>query len=342
MNSLDKQYLQSLETILNTGNKRGDRTGTGTISIFDYTIDHNIQEGFPLLTTKRVWFKGVLHELLWFLSGDMNIKYLVKNNVNIWNDWPYKKYTENVANPLSMEEYVKKIIEDDDFAKQYGDVGRIYGAQWLNWTDTTERVNGDETIRKRIGLNQIDNLIHTLKTNPEDRRMIVTAWNPAEIKEAALPSCHYNFQCYSEELTDQERVNIINERFNNKCKVNPETLQDLEAFGIPKRKLSLKWAGRSIDSFLGGPFDIASYGLFLIMLAQVTNHIPHRLISTFGDYHIYMNHINQVKQQLQNEGHDLPIVKINPDIKSIYDFKYKDFELINYKHDGTIKAPISV
>jgi len=339
MNSLDKKYLQSLRTILNTGNKRGDRTGTGTISIFDYTIDHDMNEGFPLLTTKKVWFKGVLHELLWFLSGDMNIQYLVKNKVNIWNDWPYEKYTEIVDNPLSMEEYIKKIIEDDDFAKQYGDVGRVYGAQWLNWTDTTERVNGDETIRKRIGLNQIDNLIHTLKTNPEDRRMIVTAWNPAEVKEAALPSCHYSFQCYSEELTDQERLDIMEEQNTEWDAYDPDMLDTLN---IPKRKLSLKFNMRSTDDFLGNPFDIASYGLLLMMIAQVTNHVPNRLIGTYGDLHIYMNHLDQVKTQLNNTGYDLPNVKINKDINNIYNFKYKDFELINYKNNGTIKAPISV
>lgn len=358
MNSLDRQYLDLLSKIMEKGRKKEDRTGTGTLSVFDHTIDHNMAEGFPLLTTKEVWFKGVLHELLWFLRGDTNIQYLVRNGVNIWSDWPYSayakkgdnlpiKYMKNIAGtgeaknlddshrPYTMAEFVERIKTDDDFAAKFGDVGKVYGAQWLKWTNAERRGYSHVVLKE---LNQLDVMIDTLKKNPDSRRIMVTAWNPAEQENVALPPCHYFFQVYSEVMTPEERMEAFERHANNYDKL--VSLNDMDNF--PTRRLSIKWNIRSCDIFLGGPFDIASYGLLLTMLAHVTNHVPHRCIMSNGDAHIYLNHLEQVKQQLGNHGHGLPRLKINTSVESIYDFKYEDFELVNYANDGKIGAPINV
>ena len=352
-NDIDYKYLTLLNHILTTGRKKKDRTGTGTMSVFDYTIDFDMAEGFPLLTTKEVWFKGVLHEVLWFLKGGTNIQYLVQNGVNIWNSWPYekyKKYAQNLGSPdwevhvgtdesfkvMSMEEYARKIADDDVFARRWGEVGKVYGAQWLKWTDVQKRGIHHFVVNE---LNQLDKLIDDLKNNPDSRRIMVTAWNPAEIADVLLPSCHYLFQMYSEELTDEERMDLFEDMFPEYDMYDPDMLDTCK---IPKRRLSLKWNIRSCDVFLGGSWDVASYGILLILLAHVTNHVPHRLISSFGDAHLYLNHLDQAKQQLTKDSFILPKLKINRKVKSIYDFKYEDFELVNYKNAGKIKAPISV
>ena len=273
-----KQYHQLLNHILENGTQKGDRTGTGTISTFGYQMRFDLSKGFPLLTTKKLHLKSIIHELLWFIKGDTNIEYLQNNNVKIWDSW----------------------------ADKNGDLGPVYGHQWRNW-------NSD-------GIDQIDHLIEQIKNNPNSRRMIVSAWNPSVLPDttksfsenvskgkAALPPCHAFFQFY-----------VIN------------------------GKLSCQLYQRSADTFLGVPFNIASYALFTMMIAQVTDLEPGDFVHTFGDVHLYNNHIDQAKEQLSRDLRSLPTMKINPNVKNINDFKYEDFELVDYHPHPHIKATVSV
>lgn len=287
-----KQYLDLAKRILEEGTFKDDRTKTGTKSVFGHQMRFNLNDGFPLLTTKRTFIKGIIHELLWFINGDTNIKYLVENNVNIWTDWPYHKYLkDNPNNQITMDEFKEKIINDIDFANKWGDLGPVYGSQWRNFN----------------GVDQIEYLINEIKTNPNSRRMILSAWNPAEIKEMMLPPCHTLIQFY-----------------------------------VVDNKLSLQLYQRSGDVFLGIPFNIASYALLLMMVAQVTNLEPYEFIHSIGDAHIYSNHFEQINLQLTRTPRKLPTLKINPNIKSIYDFKYEDFTLENYKPYPGIKGKVAV
>lgn len=263
-----KQYLELCEHVLKTGVKKEDRTGTGTISTFGYQMRFNLQDGFPLLTTKKLHVKSIIHELLWFLDGDTNVKYLQDNGVRIWNEW----------------------------ADENGNLGPVYGHQWRSWAGAD-----GETV------DQISELIHTIKTNPDSRRMIVNAWNVAEINKMALPPCHCMFQFY-----------------------------------VADGKLSCQLYQRSADVFLGVPFNIASYALLTLMIAQVCDLEPGEFIHTLGDTHIYTNHIEQVKLQLTREPKPMPQMKINPEVKSIFDFKFEDFELVNYEAHPHIKGVVSV
>jgi thymidylate synthase len=293
MNKLDTQYQELLKTILEFGVDKSDRTGTGTKSIFGYTIRHNMQSGFPLLTTKKMAWKSVVTELLWFLKGDTNIKYLVDNNCHIWDGDAYKNYEREwlKENPpfagshndalLSQEEFINRIKEDDVFATRWGDLGPIYGAQWRSWGTY-------------YGIDQIAELIEQIKTNPDSRRLLVTAWDPAVITDMVLPPCHYGFQVYTRELTLKERVNLT--MFEE---ISTEQLDELN---VPKRTISLMWNQRSVDTFLGLPFNIASYGLLLEILAKEVNMVPDQLIGNLGDVHLYLNHIEQAKEQV---GRDL-------------------------------------
>ncbi|MEH7885793.1 thymidylate synthase [Bacillus sp. JJ1609] len=263
-----KQYLELCEHVLKTGVNKEDRTGTGTISTFGYQMRFNLQDGFPLLTTKKLHVKSIIHELLWFLDGDTNVKYLQDNGVRIWNEW----------------------------ADENGNLGPVYGHQWRSWAGAD-----GETV------DQISELIDTIKTNPDSRRMIVNAWNVAEINKMALPPCHCMFQFY-----------------------------------VADGKLSCQLYQRSADVFLGVPFNIASYALLTMMIAQVCNLEPGEFIHTFGDTHIYTNHLEQVKLQLTREPKPLPQMKINPEVQSIFDFKFEDFELVNYEAHPHIKGAVSV
>ena len=292
-----KQYLDLCRKVLEEGTYKDDRTGTGTYSIFGYQTRYNLEEGFPLVTTKKVFLRGIIHELLWFINGDTNIKYLVDNNVHIWDDWAYKEYKNSIDyKGETMQEFVDKIKsldKDDPFVRMYGELGPIYGMQWRNFNDE--------------GVDQLANLIDQIKTNPNSRRLIISAWNPCEVDKMALPPCHSFMQFY-----------VIN------------------------GKLSCQLYQRSADIFLGVPFNIASYSLFTMMIAQVCGLKPGEFIHTMGDAHIYTNHVEQIKVQLSREPKLLPKMKINPNVKSIFDFKIEDFELEGYEPWPKIKGEVAV
>ena len=289
-----KQYLELCKTILEKGIKKEDRTGTGTISYFGYQMRFDLNEGFPLVTTKRVHLKSIIHELLWFISGSTNIKYLVDNDVRIWNEWPYEIYkkSEEFQNE-TIEEFALKIKENDEFAEKWGELGPVYGKQWRDF-------NGE-------GVDQLENLINQLKNNPYSRRHIICAWNPCEVDQMALPPCHSFIQFY-----------------------------------VNDGKLSCQLYQRSGDVFLGIPFNIASYALFTMMIAQVTGLKLGDFVHTIGDAHIYSNHIEQINKQLSRDVRELPQMLINPNVTSIYDFKYEDFELVNYNPHKGIKGKVAV
>ena len=268
-----KQYLDILDRILREGTQKGDRTGTGTLSIFGTQSRYNMQDGFPLLTTKKLHLKSIIYELLWFLQGDTNVKYLQEHGVRIWNEW----------------------------ADENGELGPVYGHQWRSWPDYAGGT-----------IDQIQYVVDQLKNNPDSRRMIVSAWNVAEVNKMALPPCHTIFQFYTAPLPDG------------------------------RRRLSLQLYQRSADTFLGVPFNIASYALLLQMMAQVCDMVPGDFIHTTGDTHLYLNHLEQARLQLTREPRPLPTMKINPDVKSIFDFHYEDFELVGYDPHPHIKAEVSV
>lgn len=304
-----RQYLDLLDDIKTNGTFKGDRTGTGTKSVFGRQIRFDLAEGFPAVTTKKLFLRGIIHELLWFLQGDSNIEYLVKNDVHIWDEWPYRAYLKATKQPVpdsnsdewqnGIKEFREKIKTDHKFAQKYGELGPVYGYQWRHWPDG----NGGE-------IDQITEVIETLKNNPDSRRIIVSAWNVTDIKEmakAGLPPCHSMFQFY-----------------------------------VVDGKLSCQMYQRSADTFLGVPFNIASYALLTMMVAQVTGLKLGEFIHTFGDAHIYSNHYDQVDLQLSRTPKKLPTMKINPKVKSIFDFTIDDFELEGYDPDPAIKAPIAV
>lgn len=308
---VDETYLDLLEHILANGTEKSDRTGTGTKSVFGYQMRFNLEDGFPLLTTKKVPIKSIIHELLWFMRGDTNLKYLADNNVHIWDEWPYKAYLvrNNIPVPATgseewnrgIKEFVEKIKIDEDFAKDYGHLGPIYGYQWRSWPAP----NGEK-------IDQLAKVIETIKTKPHDRRIIISAWNVADLDEmakAGLPPCHCFFQFY-----------------------------------VADGKLSCQLYQRSCDTFLGVPFNIASYALFTMIIAQITGLQPGEFVWTGGDVHLYSNHFDQARLQLSRRGqhHPMPKMKINPAKNKIEDFTIEDFELIDYvSHEG-IKAPIAV
>ena len=263
-----RQYLDLMQKILDQGVEKGDRTGTGTLSLFGYQMHFNLDDGFPLLTTKKLHLKSIIYELLWFLRGEGNINYLNEHGVRIWDEW----------------------------ADEKGDLGPVYGVQWRSWQSSDGQI-----------IDQISTVIHEIKTNPNSRRLIVTAWNPAEVDKMALPPCHLLFQFY-----------------------------------VAEGKLSCQLFQRSADVFLGVPFNIASYALLTIMVAQVCNLEPGTFVHTFGDVHLYSNHIEQAKIQLTRQPYPLPQMRLNPQVESIFDFRYSDFELLNYQFHPHIKAPVAV
>jgi thymidylate synthase len=303
-----KQYLDLCSHILKNGVIKDDRTKTGTISTFGYQMRFNLEEGFPLLTTKKIHLKSIIHELLWFLNGDTNIKYLQDNDVKIWNADAYRNYKNNVPKymtPLSYDKFIQFLKEDENFALRYGDLGPVYGKQWRSWSaPDSDKVYG-HYIYKTI--DQISEIIKQIKSNSNSRRLIVNAWNVAEIDEMALPPCHVMFQFY-----------VIN------------------------NKLSCQLYQRSGDVFLGVPFNIASYALLTMMIAQVCNLGVGEFIHTLGDVHIYLNHIEQVKLQLTREPLNQPKMILNNSIDNIFNFKYEDFQLENYISYPPIKGDVSV
>jgi thymidylate synthase len=350
MNSLDKQYTDLLQTILEHGVDKKDRTGTGTKSIFGYTIRHNMKDGFPLLTTKKMPFKTIVTELLWFLQGNTNIKYLVDNNCHIWDGDAFKNYVNTYKGnfPMGMEEFIETIKTNDEFAERWGNLGPIYGKQWRSWeTFTYDDYANRPKWMKDNPIDQIQNLINDLKTNPDSRRMMVNAWNVGELDQMVLPPCHYGFQVYTRELSGEERWELLEKKVGKE--LFDSWVSEIVPFGgglseylqsnnIPTRAISLMWNQRSVDTFLGLPFNIASYGLLLMMLADEVNMVPDQLIGNLGDVHLYSNHIEQAKEQIQREGFDLPTVHVRD---GIYCSSIGDVLLFDYQSHPAIKAPLS-
>jgi len=358
VNQLDKDYQRLLELILGTGVEKSDRTGTGTISIFGEQIRHKMSDGFPLLTTKKMAFKTMVVELLWFLKGDTNIKYLVDNGCNIWNGDAYKAYEKYaMANShgvdiLSMDEFIEQIKTDDEFAKKWGELGPIYGKQWRDWngrkTDGFVEFESNGYNDHIEGIDQIQNLINDLKTNPDARRLMVNAWNVGELDQMTLPPCHYGFQVYTVEMSEGERRLAWTSSIGKHISYADKTFnKQLDEIKFPKRKISLMWNQRSVDTFLGLPFNIASYGLLLEIIAKEVNMIPNELIGNLGDVHLYKNHIEQAKEQISREPMELTKLLFKDhlnlnDFDSIIDIlRVKDFILDNYQSHPSIKAPLS-
>jgi thymidylate synthase len=317
MNKLDKQYQDLLQSILDYGVEKQDRTGTGTKSIFGYTIRHNMKDGFPVLTTKKMAWKTMVVELLWFLRGDTNIKYLVDNNCHIWDGDAYKNYLnkrckdcnsdnhkENinggkVIRPYTQEEFINNIKTDDEFAKTWGELGPIYGKQWRKWELPNYSIEHVEYgFDNNLHVDQIQNLINELKTNPDSRRLMVNAWNVGELGEMVLPPCHYGFQVYTRELNLDERIDYYNSTKDSLNQSSDYHDIHMDSLRVPKRAISLMWNQRSVDTFLGLPFNIASYGLLLTIIAKAVNMIPDELIGNLGDVHLYSNHVEQAKEQI--------------------------------------------
>ena len=304
MNTLDKKYTDLLQDILDNGVTKQDRTGTGTLSVFGRQIRHKMSEGFPLLTTKKMYFKGIVTELLWFLRGDTDIRFLWENNCSIWDgDW-YKKYKTTCSEPYTLDEVKQKVKDGNhNFHDSMFDMGPIYGAQWRSWEhntgDTWVGMSHKSSVKTKI--DQITNLINDLKTNPDRRRLMVNAWNVGELDQMTLPPCHYGFQVYTRELSLSERAEYKKKRDGIARTLAPYTHQMLDNSNIPTRAISLMWNQRSVDTFLGLPFNIASYGLLLEIIAKEVNMVPDQLIGNLGDTHLYLNHIEQAKEQIGRE-----------------------------------------
>lgn len=288
-----KQYLDLMKTVLEKGQWKNNRTGIKTLSYFGYQMRFDLRDSFPLLTTKKVFMKGIIHELLWFIKGDTNIKYLVDHNVKIWNEWAYESYKKDPSfQNESMEEYIEKIKQDADFALKHGDLGPVYGKQWRDFN----------------GVDQLKNLLNDLKNNKGSRRLIISSWNPVDVPNMALPPCHCFMQFY------------VDEDDNLSCQLYQ----------------------RSADIFLGVPFNIASYSLLTCMLAQVSGLKPKEFVHTLGDAHIYENHLDVVNIQLQREPLHPPKLWLNPEIKSIFDFKEEDIKILDYEPHPALKAKVAV
>jgi thymidylate synthase len=378
MNTIDSKYQELLQDILDNGVEKGDRTGTGTMSVFGRQIRHKMSQGFPLLTTKKMAWKTMVTELLWFLRGDTNIKFLLDYDCHIWDGDAYKNYTKEVNDiidgykcgdimgtqphieamfsnsdeliPLTKEEFINKIKTDNVFAKKWGDLGPIYGKQWRQWQGWVD-MNGNE--KGSLWYDQILRLVHDLKTNPDSRRLMVSAWNVAELDQMVLPPCHYGFQVYTRELSKFERSRHMG------LPEGEHFLDDvLDKHNIPKRAISLMWNQRSVDTFLGLPFNIASYALLLEIIAKEVNMVPEDLIGNLGDVHLYKNHIEQAKEQISREPYDLPTIQITERnwyqhqlVKErlgpktfndkILSYRPDCFELIGYESHPKIKAPLS-
>ena len=340
--NIEHDYLRLLKDVLDNGKVKEDRTGTGTISVFGRQIRHDMSRGFPLLTTKKMYWKGIVTELLWFLRGDTNIKYLVDNDCHIWDGDAYKSYLKKSKDKVdsnsipyqnlylygtvidatpenprqySKEEFINKIKTNDEFANKWGDLGPVYGKQWADWggqpgyletktiTDTNGSMSWPERVGKSNGINQIQNAIDTLKNNPDSRRIMVSAWNVGELDQMTLPPCHHGFQCY-----------------------------------VADGKLSLMWNQRSVDIPLGLPFNIASYGTLLLLLCEETGYEPGELIGSLGDCHIYLNQIEGAEEQISRDGFDLPTIKLSN--VDILDGEF-NYELVNYQSATPIKFPLS-
>jgi thymidylate synthase len=372
MNTIDAKYQELLQDILDNGVEKGDRTGTGTISVFGRQIRHKMSQGFPLLTTKKMAWKTMVVELLWFLRGDTNIKFLLDYDCHIWDGDAYKNYQNvydiesregkygleelHMLSDLTKEQFINRIKTDNKFAKKWGDLGPIYGKQWRQWQGWLHY--NDVAGKKSMGslwYDQILRVVHSLKTNPDSRRLMVNAWNVAELDQMVLPPCHYGFQVYTRELSHDERYDLCAAQ---KSKLTAISEEDYIKFNIPTRAISLMWNQRSVDTFLGLPFNIASYALLLEIIAKEVNMVPEDLIGNLGDVHLYKNHIEQAKEQIKREPYDLPKIQIternwymHEKVKEhlgpktfdekIMSYRPDCFELIGYESHPKIKAPLS-
>ena len=304
MNNIDKKYTELLQDILDNGVEKKDRTGTGTLSVFGRQIRHKMSEGFPLLTTKKMAWNSIVTELLWFLRGETNIKFLLDYDCHIWDGDAYKRYersrTWELQETPTMSEFIKKIKEDELFRKTWGELGPIYGKQWRHWENEVVNYAGMKYDREHI--DQIKNLIDEIKTNPDSRRLMVNAWNVGELDQMVLPPCHYGFQVYTRELRYKERYDYwFSRNYETGMEKNYNLIPDMENpyyEPTPKRAISLIWNQRSVDTFLGLPFNIASYALLLEIIAKEVGMIPDELIGNLGDTHLYLNHIEQAKEQI--------------------------------------------
>jgi thymidylate synthase len=347
MNNIDKQYQNLLKDILENGYEKSDRTGTGTLSVFGRQIKHKMSEGFPLLTTKKMYTKGIITELIWFLRGNTNIKYLIENNCHIWDGDAWANYSKKViANnlhlmlasnlPVTKEEFISRVQSDEEFKNQWGELGPVYGKQWRDWGGRSEIVltnerdeNGYLKYKKvhHNGIDQIKNSIELLKKDPDSRRNIVSAWNVGEMGEMVLPPCHNFFQFYTRELTKSERAGI---QIKTNDYQSYYTDDEMDKNNIPKRAISLMWNQRSVDTFLGLPFNIASYAFLLEIVAKIVNMVPDELIGTLGDTHLYLNHIDQAKTQIERDPYELPSFK----------FSDKFLEIVD-KYNGTFTSKLT-
>jgi thymidylate synthase len=365
--SIDRQYQALLQDILDNGIEKKDRTGTGTLSVFGRQIRHKMSDGFPVLTTKKMAWKTMVTELLWFLRGDTNIKFLVDNNCHIWDGDCFVNYQKEFKKlyyhtaQMSKEEFINKIKNDDAFAKKWGELGPVYGKQWRRWTKKKMYLSTDGSYENiydeadQTVIDQISILINDLKTNPDSRRLMVNAWNVGELDQMVLPPCHFSFQVYTRELSNDERIKLfVKTRRNPKGyegdKIENTVQELLTMNNIPTRAISLMWNQRSVDTFLGLPFNIASYGLLLEIIAKEVNMVPDELIGNLGDVHLYSNHIEQAKEQISREPYPLPKLIINDEFWNhehqtidgwIKGMEIGDFTLEGYQSHPTIKAPLS-
>ena len=394
MNKVDTEYFRIVNDILTNGRLKKNRTGVDTIGIFGAQAKYNVDlNAFPLLTTKKVHWPAIVHELLWFISGDTNIKYLVDNNVRIWNEWAYKKYQETCISKipdneleslsvpsgmslsdvdhLPMDMFIERIKNDVEFAKKWGELGEgTYGGMWraFPYFDNSDPMchnqkTSDPTAPLDVHyetssgyacevghVDQLQKVINKLKTNPDDRRMIVSAWHPYWVDHCALPPCHCLFHFHTEELTLEERTKLLTEEqckndldLTNSYGIRPSSdLELVKKYNIPTRRLNCLLYQRSNDFFLGVPFNIASYSLLTAMVAHVSNMVPGTFTHSHGDAHIYVNHLDQIKLQMSREPKALPSLWLNPEVKSLFDFKYDDIKLLNYDPHPTIKAEVAV
>lgn len=371
MNNVDKEYFRLINTVLTNGKRKKNRTGIDTIGVFGEQAKFDVDlDAFPILTTKKVFFKGILHELLWFIKGDTNIKYLVDNNVHIWDEWAYKRYidyckqhTENTfeVNPTgdlggnrwhsswNQERFIEEIKNDNNFALCWGELGEgTYGGMWRNFPFYTEDSDfvGSSTVTGTGaeswvfgGVDQLKKVVDKLKSNPDDRRMIVSAWHPYWVDHCALPPCHCLFHFNTEELTFGERLDLYYRSDLPNKSVSPS---DEEMLNIPKRKLNCLLYQRSCDTALGVPFNISSYCLLTALVAHSVNMVPGVFTHTYGDLHIYENHIEPLKLQLTREPKSLPKLWINPEVKDLFSFTVDDIRLEGYDPHPTIKMDVAV
>ena len=349
-----KNYKELIQDILENGVTKADRTGTGTISVFGKQLRWKMNEGFPLMTIKKVSFHNVLTELLFFLQGRIDLRYLLQHNNSIWVGDAYKRYEQEMQNSkhgawFDKDAFIDKILTNDAFSNKWGDLGKIYGYQWRKWSSRRKETSIEsDAFGEFKAIDQIANLVHDLKTNPDSRRLMVTAWNPAELNQQILPPCHYGFQVYTTVMKQSERLTWYRDNSQFETIVLHDRIeQEMDAMKVPTRKISLAWNHRSVDTALGLPYNIASYGLLLHILGKMVNMVPDELIGNLGDTHLYLNHVEYAKEIISRWNSVwiplLPTVELKgfDKVSSVDDLTVENFELRGYTPLGTINAALS-